>query len=349
VGREKIERRLAAILSADVVGYSRLMEADEAGTLAALQIHRTELIDRTIAAYNGRIVKLMGDGLLVEFASAIDAVECAVAIQQGMAVRNASVPEDRRITFRIGINIGDVIIEGGDIYGDGVNIAARLQELAERGGVYISGTVFEQIDGKIDQQFTDMGNQQVKNIAKPVRVYRARLMDISATGTQRPFFNISGAESSPVTGRCLCGAIRYEINAPAIDVAYCHCRMCQRFTGGQIVAGAFFPAEAIRFTQGEPKYYQSSLIAERGFCADCGSSVIYKSLSMQKFSGAHWVLLASLDKPENFVPSWHLGIESQMPWLDVRDDLPRVRCKDSPSIVASWKSVGLPVPEPNLR
>ena len=349
MGRDKIDRRLAAILSADVVGYSRLMEADEAGTLAALQAHRAELIDPAIAAHHGRIVKLMGDGLLVEFASAINAVECAVTVQQGMAVRNASVPDDRRIAFRVGVNLGDVIIEGDDIYGDGVNIAARLQELAERGGVYISGTVFEQVDGKIDQQFADMGNQQIKNIAKPVRVYRARLMDISATGGQRPFFSISSAEDSPVTGGCLCGAVRYEISAPAIDVAYCHCRMCQRFTGGQIVAGAFFPAEAIRFTQGDLKYYRSSPIAERGFCVNCGSSVIYKSLAKRKFSHAHWVLLASLDEPENFVPSWHLGIESQMPWLDVRDDLPRVRCKDSPSIVASWKSVGLPVPEPNLR
>ncbi len=349
MGREKIERRLAAILSADVVGYSRLMEADEAGTLAALQDHRAELIDPTIAAHNGRIVKLMGDGLLVEFASAIDAVECAIELQQGMAVRNAGVPDARRIVLRVGVNLGDVIIEDDDIYGDGVNVAARLQELAERGGVYISGTVFEQVDGKIDQQFSDMGIQQIKNIAKPVRVYRARLMDISAAGGQRPFFSTSVAEESPVTGGCLCGAVRYEISAPAIDVAYCHCRMCQRFTGGTIVAGAFFPSVAVRFTQGDLKYYQSSPIAERGFCADCGSSVIYKSLARQKFAEAYWVFLASLDKPENFVPSWHLGIESQMPWLDVRDDLPRVRCKDSPSIAASWASVGLPVPEPNLR
>ena len=349
MAREKIDRRLAAILSADVVGYSRLMGADEAGTLGALRTHRAKLIDPTIAEYRGRIVKLMGDGMLVEFTSAIDAVECAVAVQNGMGVRNASVPDDRRITFRIGVNLGDVIVEDDDIYGDGVNIAARLQEIAAPGGVYISGTVFEQVDGKIDQLFFDMGNQQIKNIAKPVRVYRARLLDVSATGRQRPFFSTSSAEGSPITGGCLCGAVRYQISAPAIDVLYCHCRMCQRFTGGQIVAGAFFPGEAVRFTQDGPKYYRSSPIAERGFCANCGSSVIYKPLARQKFSNAHWVLLASLDNPENFVPTWHLGIESQMPWLDVHDDLPRVRCKDSPSIVASWESVGLPVPEPNLR
>ncbi len=230
MAREKIDRRLAAILSADVVGYSRLMGADEAGTLGALRTHRAELIDPTIAAHNGRVVKVMGDGLLVEFASAIDAVECAVAVQNGIAVHNASVPDDRRIVFRIGVNLGDVIIEDDDIYGDGVNVAARLQELAEPGGVYISGTVFEQVDGKIDQQFADMGNQQVKNIVKPVRVYRARLIDVSATGRPRPFFSISSAEGSPITGGCLCGAVRYQISAAAVDIAYCHCRMCQRFT-----------------------------------------------------------------------------------------------------------------------
>ncbi len=347
--REKIDRRLAAILSADVVGYSRLMGVDEAGTLGVLQTHRAELIDPTIAEYRGRIVKLMGDGILVEFTSAIDAVECAVAVQHGMAVRNASVPDDRRITFRIGVNLGDVIIESDDIYGDGVNVAARLQELAEPGGVYISGMVFEQVDGKIDQQFADMGNQQIKNIAKPVRVYRARLMDVSATGKQRPFFSTSSAEGSPITGGCLCGAVRYQISAPAIDVTYCHCRMCQRFTGGLIVAGAQFPIEAFRFTQGDPKYYRSSPIAERGFCADCGSSLIYRALEKAKGSDWSWVVLANLDNPENFAPAWHLGIESQIPWLDVHDDLPRIRCKDSPAVVEAWESVGLPVPEPNLR
>ncbi len=347
--RENIDRRLAAIFSADVVGYSRLMGIDETGTLGALRAHRAELIEPTIAAHHGRVVKVMGDGLLVEFASAIDAVECAVAVQNGMAVRNASVPDDRRIAFRIGVNLGDVIIEGNDIYGDGVNVAARLQEFAEPGSVYISGTVFEQVDGKIDQQFIDIGNQQLKNIARPVRLYRALLMDVSAIGRQRPFFGTSRAEGSPTTGGCLCGAIRYQISAPAFDIAYCHCRMCQRFTGGQIVAGAHFPIEAFRVTQGDLKYYRSSPIAERGFCADCGSSMIYRALVKAEWSDWCWVMLANMDNPEIFTPTWHLGIESQMPWLDVQDDLPRVRCKDSPAVVAAWESVGLPVPEPNLR
>jgi TolB-like protein/class 3 adenylate cyclase len=172
VVREGIERRLAAILSADVAGYSRLMNEDEAGTLAALKAHRAEFFDPTVAEYGGRIVKLMGDGSLVEFPSVVDAVECAVTIQHGMAERNAEVPEDRCIAFRIGINLGDIIVEGDDIYGDGVNIAARIQEIAVPGGVCISGDAYHQVRSKMDAAFEDLGEQEVKNIPEPVRVYR---------------------------------------------------------------------------------------------------------------------------------------------------------------------------------
>ena len=143
-----MERRLAAILAADVVGYSRLMSKDEAETLTHLKAHREELIDPEIAEHHGRIVKLMGDGTLVEFASVVDAVECAAAIQRGMAVRNEHEPEDRRIAFRIGVHLGDVIVEGDDIYGDGVNIAARLEGLAEPGGIFISQQAFDQVESK---------------------------------------------------------------------------------------------------------------------------------------------------------------------------------------------------------
>ena len=166
------QRRLGAILAADVVGYSRLMEGDEAGTLAALQAHRAEFIDPEIAARGGRIVKLMGDGALVEFPSVVDAVECAAAIQRGMADRNAEIEETRRIVFRIGVNLGDVIIEGDDIYGDGVNVAARLETLADPGGFCVSGTVYEHIAGKVDLNLLDDGNQTLKNIGRPVHVWR---------------------------------------------------------------------------------------------------------------------------------------------------------------------------------
>ncbi len=168
-----MERRLAAILAADVAGYSGLMERDEAGTLDALKSHQAELIDPLIAAHRGRIVKLMGDGMLVEFASAVEAVACAVAFQEGMTERNAQRRESERLEFRIGINLGDVLVDGDDIHGDGVNVAARLEGLAQPGGICISGTVFDQVDGKLEIGFENLGEREVKNITKPVRVYRS--------------------------------------------------------------------------------------------------------------------------------------------------------------------------------
>src|SRR5690242_6867182 len=179
VKERHIERRLAAILAMDVAGYSRLMGADEVGTLRALQTHRKELIDLAIAAHHGRIVKTTGDGLLVEFASVVDAVACAAAIQRGMASRNAGVPQERRIEFRAGINIGDVIVEGNDIYGDGVNVAARLETLSEPGGVCISRTVRDQIRDKLPLAFADLGEKTVKNIARLVWVYALSAAEIA--------------------------------------------------------------------------------------------------------------------------------------------------------------------------
>src|SRR6266478_1178558 len=165
-------RRLAAILAADVAGYSRLMGADEEGTLERLKALRRELLDPKIAEHRGRIVKTTGDGMLVEFASVVDAVRCAVTVQQAMPERNASVGADNRIELRIGINLGDVIVEGDDIYGDGVNIAARIEALADAGGVFVSNTVHDQVRDRLPFVFEDLGEQQVKNITRPVRVYR---------------------------------------------------------------------------------------------------------------------------------------------------------------------------------
>jgi adenylate cyclase len=172
LSEERVERRLAAILAADVAGYSRLMGADEAGTLARLKAHRRELIDPNITEHKGRIVKTTGDGLLIEFASVVDAVQCAVKIQAAMAERNAEVPAERRIEFRIGINLGDIIIDEDDIFGDGVNIAARLEALAAPGGICVNRVVRDQVRDKLDITFEDMGEQQVKNIARPVRAFR---------------------------------------------------------------------------------------------------------------------------------------------------------------------------------
>jgi TolB-like protein/class 3 adenylate cyclase len=167
-------RRLAAILAADVAGYSRLMGADEEGTLERLKALRRELVDPKIAEHKGRIVKTTGDGLLVEFASVVDAVRCAVAVQQAMPERNTAAAADNRIELRIGINLGDVIVEGDDLYGDGVNIAARIEALADAGGVFVSNTVHDQVRDRLPFVFEDLGEQQVKNIARPLRVYRVR-------------------------------------------------------------------------------------------------------------------------------------------------------------------------------
>ncbi len=168
-------RRLAAILAADVAGYSRLMGADEEGTLARFGAHRRELIDPGIEGHHGRIVKTTGDGMLVEFGSVVDALRCATAVQAGMAERNAAIPAERRIEFRIGINVGDIVVEDGDIFGDGVNVAARLEALAEPGGICVSARVQEDAAGRLDLAFEDLGEQQLKNIARPVRVYRVGL------------------------------------------------------------------------------------------------------------------------------------------------------------------------------
>jgi class 3 adenylate cyclase/pimeloyl-ACP methyl ester carboxylesterase len=175
-----VQRRLAAILAADVVGYSQLMGIDEIGTLARLKAHRRELVDPAVAAHHGRIVKTTGDGALVEFGSVVDAVACAVMIQRSMITRNASVPQEKRIVFRIGINVGDIIIDGDDIFGDGVNIAARLETLCEPGGVCISRAANDQVRDKLSLAFADLGEQAVKNINRAVGVFGLASKDIEA-------------------------------------------------------------------------------------------------------------------------------------------------------------------------
>jgi adenylate cyclase len=204
VTEERVERRLAAILCADVAGYSRLMGEDEEGTLAALKAHRRELLDPLIAAHQGRLVKTTGDGMLIEFFSVVDAVRGAVAVQAEMARRNADVPEERRIHFRIGINLGDIIVDEGDIFGDGVNVAARLEALAEPGTICVSSAVREQLGDRLEVSYADLGEHTVKNIARPIHVYRigpagaephvapAHPRTERATIAVLPFANMSG-------------------------------------------------------------------------------------------------------------------------------------------------------------
>ena len=174
---DHVERRLAAVLAADVAGYSRLMGADEEGTLARLKAIRKAIVDPAIASHRGRIVKTTGDGMLVEFASAVDAARCAVEVQRAMAEQNSDVPQDQRIEFRIGIHVGDIIIDDNDIFGDGVNIAARLEGIAEAGGVCISDDAYRQVRGKVEIVCDDIGPQTLKNIAEPMQVWRVRLTD----------------------------------------------------------------------------------------------------------------------------------------------------------------------------
>src|SRR5216684_3045187 len=179
--RARVARHLAAILAADIAGYGRLMGEDEEGTLAALRMWRREIADPRIKEHRGRIVKTTGDGFLVEFASVVDAVHCAVEMQRAMAERNAGIAAERRIEFRIGINLGDIITQDHDIYGDGVNLAARLEALAEPGGICISRVVRDQIRDKLPYVFEDMGDQLVKNIARPVRAYAMSAQGAAAT------------------------------------------------------------------------------------------------------------------------------------------------------------------------
>jgi adenylate cyclase len=204
MAEQRVERRLAAVLAADAAGYSRLMGADEEGTLARLNAHRREFLEPTVAEHNGRIVKRTGDGILIEFASAVDATRCAIQAQRGMAQRNKDIPADQRIEIRIGIHVGDIIVEEGDIFGDGVNIAARLEGIAEPGGICISDDTFRQVRGKIDVAFEDAGDQQLKNIEQSVKVYRIQLGGSTAKGWKTlatsdrpsiavlPFQNMSG-------------------------------------------------------------------------------------------------------------------------------------------------------------
>jgi TolB-like protein len=174
MAEEIATRRLAAILAADVVAYSRMMERDEAGTLAALKARRRDVFDPTIARHVGRIVKIMGDGVLVEFASAVNAVQCAVDLQGAFASANRDLPDERRIVLRIGINLGDVLVEGDDLYGDGINVAARLEAIADAGGIFVARAVYDQVRRKLDIAFDDLGARTLKNIADPVTVYRVR-------------------------------------------------------------------------------------------------------------------------------------------------------------------------------
>ena len=341
-----MKRQLAAILYADVAGYSRLTGLDEEATHQKLDAGLNLLTD-VIADRGGRKIHEAGDAILAEFQSATDAVDSAVEFQLQMSARNEGLAEDERLAFRIGVHLGEVIHDRDDIYGDGVNLAARIQELAEPGGVCISGTVYEQVEGQVKQSFEDLGYRKFKNISQSIHVYRTRLSGgnelhpmqaIMARGAGMPMYDDELDKTPVVTGRCLCGQVTFEITEPAIGTGCCHCRMCQRALGAPMNAWGAFRREAVRFTNRKPKIYRSSLINSRGFCGNCGTSFP---------SGTNKILAfptATLDNPEDFAPTWHAGIESQMPWLDIHDTLPRTQCEESPGLRKAWESVDVPDP-----
>ena len=342
-----MDKRLAAILYADVAGYSRLTARDEEETHRKLDASLNLLTD-AIAEHGGRKIHEAGDAILAEFQSVTEAVNAAVEFQRQMSTQNMEQAENERFEFRVGVNLGEIIHDRDDIYGDGVNMAARIQELAEPGGVCISGAVYEQVIGKVDGVFDDLGHRTVKNIDHSVRVYRVRLPDsgMPSSTTQGSFFGASGKTTPLVAGGCLCGEVRFEISAPALETNFCHCRMCQKFAGAPVIAGVTIPREAFRpVSTREPTYYQSSLVAERGFCSNCGSSLTYRGL-LPAWSEWMLVFTTSLDNPEDFAPTGHWGVESQMPWLDVHDDLPRICYEDDPEMVEAWESVGVSSSDP---
>ena len=347
-----MKKQLVAIFYADVAGYSRLTGQNVERTHRQLDEGLT-LLSNTISAYEGHKDHEAGDAILAEFPSVTAAVEAAVELQKSMAGLNTNLPENDRVRFRIGINVGEVIHDRGDIYGDGVNIAARIQDIAPPGGLCVSSAVFEQLVTETSYTFDDLGYRDFKNIARPIHVYQVRIpdlldvhpmQDIEARVEHQPLFG-DVVDSAPVTsGRCICGSVRFDITHESLGSGLCHCRICQRSTGAPAFAWTAFPTEAVKFTGDQPKYYRLSLIAERGYCEKCASPVTWRSLK-PKVADYLVVTTMSLDNPEDYAPSWHGCVESQMPWLQIHDDLPRKRGEEAPLLVKAWSSVEVVDPE----
>ena len=340
-----LKRRQAVILISDIEGYSRMMGRDEVGTLTMLQKHRFAVIDPTVGQFRGRVVKSMGDGLLIEFQTVRDAVACAIDLQERIRRLNGQARGGLEITYRIGINRGEIIAEKNDIFGDGVNVAARLQEVADPEGVAVSSAVFADMEPEQQNGFTDIGAHRFKNIERPVRVYHHGLRpEDQATHTAfRPFVDLPLPDQAVATGGCLCGHVRYQASQAPLGSMLCHCSICRRFSGAPVLGGTTFLTEAITFTRAQPKFYRSSSIAKRGFCPECGTSISYHGL-VGRWTKWMMVFTATLDDPENHPPTYHLGVEGAMPWLHIVDDLPRMECKDSPSLVDAYHAVGEEVP-----
>lgn len=336
-----MERKLAAILAADIVGFAGHVSRDENQTLQKVQTIGRDIIGMQVEANRGRLFKSMGDGFLAEFSSTNEAVNCAIGIQRANLMAAQNTDDDEPLVLRIGVSLGDVVVQGDDLLGNGVNIAARLEAMAEPGGIAVSGDVMAQIRGKIDLPLEDCGHKRVKDTDAPIHVYMTR----SGPGETGGFLDIDEAalQKKMIKGGCLCGDIRYEINAPPISTGYCHCRICQKFTGSAMSTWTAFPASAIKFVDKQPRYFASSPIAERGFCPKCGASLTYRLIRPRE--AAYLVVFtSSLDEPHGNAPAAHSGMESKMPWIDILDDLPRTNTADSRVLQEAWASVGMPDP-----
>jgi adenylate cyclase len=336
-----MERKLAAILAADVVGFAGLVSKDEDGTLSSLDRLINQIIRVQVEAHRGRIFKSLGDGILAEFSSTLEALKCAIGIQKALAIDAHRSGEGEPLRLRIGVSVGDVVIQGTDLLGDGVNVAARLQAMADVGGLAISSDVMAQTRGKVDIALEDCGHKRLKDSDEPIHVFKTG----KRKGSTKGLFDFDENELADnlIKGSCLCGSVKIEVSLPPISTGYCHCRICQKFTGSAMSTWTAFPASGVHFPDNEPQYFASSPIVERGFCSSCGSSLAYRLV--QPKLAAYLVLFTScLDTPEKFAPTVHSGMESKMSWLDILDDFPRTTTADSRVLQEAWSSVGLPDP-----
>jgi adenylate cyclase len=337
-----MERKLAAIMAIDVVGFAGLSSRNEDDTLARVAKLKDNIIEMQVEANRGRLFKSLGDGFLAEFSSTLEAVNCAVGIQRSAILDAKTASDDEALMLRIGVSLGDVVVQDGDLLGNGVNTAARLEALAEPAGIAVSADVMAQIKGKIDLPLEDVGHKRVKDTDVPLHVYMTK----SRAGLNGGFMDLDdeALKGSMITGGCLCGSIRFEISAPPISTGYCHCSICQKFTGSSMSTWTAFPASTVQFLGAEPRYFATSPIAERGFCPKCGSSMTYRLIQPKK--AAYLVLMTpTLDDPRKHAPAAHSGIESKMPWIEILDDLPRTRTAESRVLQEAWTSVGLPDPD----
>ena len=337
-----MEHKLAAIMAADIVGFAGLVSRNESRTLERLERLKRDIIRTQVEAHRGRVFKSMGDGFLAEFSSTQEALKCAIGIQRASALEARGSNQEEPLLLRVGVSLGDVVVEGDDLLGDGVNIAARLEAMAEPGGIAVSAEVMAHTRGRIDLPLEDCGHKRLKSTDEPIHVYMTR----SQPGQTGGFLDIDeeALQKRLIKGSCLCGNISFEIDAPPITTGYCHCRICQKFTGSAMSAWTAFPRSAVRFLGEEPRYFASTPIAERGFCPTCGASLTYKLV--QPREAAYLVVhTAALDDPKGNAPAAHSGIESQMPWIDIMDDLPRTRTAESRVLQEAWSSVGMPDPD----